>query len=159
MQLKTRAVIEIPKPIEQVYDFSVATSSFPRALHKVGPIPGILAIEMLGGAVPAAGARRKVTMTDGSTIDEEILALERPFRHRYRWLNKPKFPFSLMVRWGEGDWTFTAASGGGTRIEWVYRFQLTTPLLAPMTALTLLLFRRWMQKGLGRIKTILTDQR
>jgi len=151
MQLTTRARIQVPRPPDQVFDFAVSTESFPRMMQPLGPIPGIVSMEMQGGARPARGARRRVTMTDGSVINEELLAYERPTRHQYRWLDPPKFPFSLLVKRGEGDFRFAPAEGG-TRIEWTYRFQLTTPLVVGMTLPVLFLFRRWMKQGLTRIR-------
>jgi hypothetical protein len=61
---------------------------------------------------------------------EEITVQERPRAYRYRWLNPPAAPFSLMVRGAESDWTFRPA-GAGTAVDWTYTFELTTPLGLP----------------------------
>jgi hypothetical protein len=84
-------------------------------------------------------------------LDEEIVAFDRPHRHRYRWLNRPAPPFSYLVSGGEGDWTFTA-DGASTRIVWSYTFELTSPLVLPLMLPVRALFRRWMQRGLERIR-------
>ncbi len=152
MKVETRAEIHVPQPPEQVFDFAVACDTFPRILHKLGPLPGIVNAEMVDAPAPRLGARRRVTMSDGNVVEEELVAFERPVRHRYRWLSRLAPPFSLLVRTGEGDWTFTP-SGGGTTIVWIYRFDLTTPLVYPFAALVLVLFRRWMMRGLGLIRT------
>ena len=73
----------------------------------------------------------------------------------YRWLKPPAFPFSLIVRHGEGDWHFSAANGG-TRIDWEYTFELTSPLAWPLAAAVMLIFRRWMQRALLRARSVLT---
>jgi len=53
-------------------------------------------------------------LTDGSVMNEEIVACERPSLHQYRWLDRPAFPFSLLVRGAEATWnTGTMATGGG----------------------------------------------
>jgi len=150
VQLEVHASRVIGAPTEKVFDFAVASENLPRILKVFGPIPGITSIEMLDGATLATGARRRVRMSDGSEIFEEVTALDRPRRHSYRWLNAPAPPFSLLVRRGEADWIFTA-SAQGTRIEWTYRFELTSPLAAPLAAVVMMLFKRWMQRGLERI--------
>jgi hypothetical protein len=96
-------------------------------------------------------------MTDGSVVREEVLAWERPSRHRYRWLDPPAFPFSLLVRSGEGDWRFAPADGG-TRIEWVYTFELTSPLVSPLAAALMPVFRRWMQRALLCARSVLVER-
>jgi hypothetical protein len=60
-------------------------------------------------------------------------------------------PLALLVRQGTGDWSF-APEAGGTRLVWVYRFELTSPLAWPLAALVVGLFRRWMAKGLAALR-------
>jgi hypothetical protein len=150
MQIRVAAAVEVERPPGEVYDFAVAEASFPRLVHALGPIPGIVRVEMEGGRPLERGAHRRVTMSDGSEVLEEVLDAERPRRHRYRWLRPPAPPFNLLVRTGEGDWRFSPA-GGGTRVDWTYTFDLTSPLVYPLAAAALALFRRWMQRALDRI--------
>ena len=158
MQLEVVVSTEVDAAPERAFDFAAANEVFPRILRAYGPIPGIASIEMLDGARLAAGSRRRVLMTDGTEILEELLAYDRPQRHRYRWLNAPKPPFSLLVSRGEGDWIFRAA-GSGTRIEWTYTFDLTSPLVALPAKLVLAIFKRWMQRGLDEVARLLRDER
>jgi Polyketide cyclase / dehydrase and lipid transport len=151
VQLEVHAFHVVGAPTEKVFDFAVASESLPCILKGFGPIPGITSIEMLDGAALATGAKRRVRMSDGSDIFEEVTALDRPRRHSYRWLNAPAPPFSLLVRGAEADWIFTA-SAQGTRIEWTYRFELTSPLAAPLAAVVMMPFKRWMRRGLERIE-------
>ncbi len=150
MIIETRASIDIARPVEEVFDLATDLNRLPEYMTKVGPIPGVLGVEMVDGQTPRAGARRRVRMSDRSTIGEEVVSLDRPTRHGYRWLNPPALPFSLIVRGAEADWRFTPA-GSGTRIDWTYRFTLSTFLVYPMAALIVALFRRWMTNALERI--------
>jgi uncharacterized protein YndB with AHSA1/START domain len=150
VKLEVSASRVIGAPTEKVFDFAVAAENLPRILTGFGPIPGIASIEMLDGAALATGARRRVRLSDGSEIFEEVTALDRPRRHSYRWLNAPAPPFSLLVRRAEADWMFTAAAQG-TRVDWTYRFELTSPLAAVPAAVAMMLFKHWMQRGLERI--------
>lgn len=151
MELRTRAAVTVPRPRAEVFDFATTNEGLARLLRKLGPIPGIASAEFVVGGGLVAGAQRNVSMTDGSVIEEEILEVERPRVHRYRWLRGLRPPFSLMVRTGEACWTFRDGEGGGTDIEWTYVFQLRSALAAPVAAPTIMLFRRWMQRGLDRI--------
>jgi hypothetical protein len=151
MKLQTRARVQIPLGLVQAFDLAIDHATFARVLGPLGPIPGISRIEMAGGEALAPGARRNVFMTDGSVVPEEILDHSPPTRHRYRWLEPPKPPFSWLVRSGEGDWVFSPA-GEGTDLEWTYSFELTSALAAPLAAGVLLLFRRWMANGLERLR-------
>jgi uncharacterized protein YndB with AHSA1/START domain len=153
MRVVRTAHIEIPRPVEAVFDFAASCEGLPQFLHAKGPIPAVTRAVMEGGAALAPGSRRNVTMSDGSVMVEEITRLERPVRHAYRWLNRPKAPFSLLVRSGEADWTFSPTPLG-TRIDWVYTFELTTPLVWPLASGVLLVFQSWMQSGLARLRSL-----
>lgn len=150
MQVQTQASVVVERPVEAVFDFAVAPESQPLLLRAAPPIPGVTGIEMLDGRAPETGARRRVLLSDGSTLREEVVALERPHRHRYRWLDPPAAPLHLLVSAAEGDWVFSG-HGERTRIDWTYTFTLTSPLLYPLALAVAWLFGRWMQQSLDRI--------
>jgi hypothetical protein len=156
LEISTRTEIHVPRPAEVVFDRAVACETFPRILRPLGPIPGVARAELPGGGEAKPGARRRIELTDGSAIGEEILALERPRQHTYRWLDPPAMPLALLVRRGTGDWTFTPEAGG-TRIVWAYRFELSSPLAWPAAVLVVRLFRRWMAQGLAALRELLVD--
>ncbi len=150
MDVRTRATIEIARSPEEVFDFVADPSHFARWLRPLAPIPGVRSTEAIGEGAQRVGSRRRIAMTDGAILIEEVLVLDRPHRHAYRW-EKPKLPFSLLVKSGRGDWTF-APSGTHTRVEWTYTFELTTPLAYLPGRLVVLAFRRWMRRNLARIE-------
>ena len=155
MRVSMRAEFEIERPIEEVFDFATACAGFPLFLFPLWPIPGVSSARMVDTPLPITGARRDILMTDGATIQEILLAYDRPARHQYRWLNRPPPPFSWLVRGGEGDWRFTATPSG-TRIEWVYHFELTSALLIILAPPLMFFFRRWMQRGLEGLPAALS---
>jgi uncharacterized protein YndB with AHSA1/START domain len=150
VQIRVTAGVEVARPVEEVFDFAVAPESFPRFVHALGPIPAIARVEVLDGRANEPGALRRVTMSDGSEVLEEVLALERPRRHAYRWISRPAAPLHLLVRGAEGEWCFAAAPRG-THVAWTYAFDLTTPLVWPLALATLQVFRLWMQRALDRL--------
>lgn len=150
MNVSTRATIEIAGSPEEVFDFVADPFLLARWLRELAPIPGVKAAEAIGERAQRVGSRRRIAMTDGAVLIEEVLVLDRPHRHAYRW-EKPKLPFSLLVRSGRGDWTF-APSAAGTRVEWTYTFELTTPLVYLPGRLVVLAFNRWMRRNLARVE-------
>ena len=154
MRIETHAEIEIARPPEAVFDFAVACETFPRVLLAFGPLPGVARARMRDGADPKPGALREITLTDGGAVEEELLALDRPTRHRYRWTQPPAPPFGWLLRGAEGDWRFRPSSRG-TRIHWTYRFELSHFLAAPLAIPIAGLFRMWMSRGLARLRDAL----
>ena len=155
MQVQSRAEIIIPGSPEQTFDTAVAADMLPRILHPAGILPGVQSAEVEGGGPLRTGSRRRVTMSDGSIVVEEILEHEPPRAHRYRWLTKPKQPLPLVVREAVALWTFEA-SGPGTRLVWTYTFELTSPLAAAVGRLFAWRFERWMADGLKRLRAVMS---
>lgn len=151
MKVETEAEIRVPRPPEEVFDFATADGAFEKVLRPLGPIPGIVNVTVDGGGPQVKGSKRRLTMTDKSVLGEEVLVLERPREHRYRWLNRPAPPFSLLVKGGEASWTFHA-DGAGTRVRWHYAFDLTSPIAYPAMVLVTVFFRRWMKQGLEGVR-------
>lgn len=152
MEIHTEARVDVHCPRSEVFALATATANLPRFFRGRGPVPAIERAEMLDGATPAAGAVRRIHNSDGSAVDEEIRAFEPGRRHTYRLVRGIRFPFSALVRWGEGDWTFDDLPEG-TRVVWRYRFALTTPLVYPLAAAVIHgFFQRAMQDALERLR-------
>lgn len=152
MKLSTAASITIAKPRPQVFDFCTKNDTFERLLRPLGPIAGIAKAEFREGQMLRTGARRSITMTDGTVLEERILDYAPPKRHQYQWEEGVKPPFSWLVRSGTGCWDFSEVQdGGGTRVNWSYVFELRSTLAYPFALPILPLFRRWLQRGLDAI--------
>jgi hypothetical protein len=155
MQLRASATIEIARPREVVFDFSCACETYVKLFRPRGPIAGIAKAEMISGAPLAAGARRRIELSDGAVIGEDVLAFDRPTRHTYRWDRGLRAPAKFLVRAGEGDWTFSD-QGRGTLIVWSYTFELTTPVVYFAALIMRGQFQRWMEQQLHAIAEALT---
>jgi uncharacterized protein YndB with AHSA1/START domain len=156
MALEAQAEIEIAKPVDEVFALATSCAGFPRFLLRMGPIPAVASAELVGAAEPKAGGRRRLVLGDGSTMDEEILAYERPSHHRYRWASPPAPPFSWLVRGATGDWVFSPL-GSGTRVRWTYSFEPASSLAALFARPVVAIFQRWMQRGLVRLRELLVS--
>jgi hypothetical protein len=151
MKISARQSFIIGKPRADVFEVAVACDTYPRVLHKLGPIPGIARCEMIDGRPLEPGACRRVVMTNGSVLNEELLAFTRPTEHRYIWRSGLRGPFAKMIRSCEGRWLFSDTEGG-TKIDWMLTFELTTPLAYPIIQPMMPLQRRWMRRGLERMR-------
>lgn len=130
-------------PASAAFALSVDSQRFPALFPGYGPIPAIRRVELHG--VAAAGTKRQIHNSDGSVLDEEILELDAPHRHRYR-LSGFRAPFAWLVRQGEADWQFRDEDGG-SRVEWHYRFEPASALARPFAAL---LLRGFLQPAMQR---------
>lgn len=157
MQLKTSTSITIPRPREVVFDYATLCETLVETLRPFGPVAGLAGAEMLDGRPLETGAKRRITMSDGAVLIEDILEFTRPNVHRYRWTTGLKPPFAWLVKSGEGVWIFREVEQG-TRIDWNYTFELSSPLAAPLAAPIMLLFKQWQARGLQRIRAQLIEQ-
>jgi hypothetical protein len=151
MNISTSASIVIPRSREAVFAHATANTTAERTLRPRGPVAGIAKVEMFEGQALAAGSWRRITMTDGAVLEEVILDYDPPVKHRYRWTGGVKPPLSFLVRSGTGCWDFTEANGG-TRIDWSYIFELTSPLAYPLAMPIAWFFKGWLQQGLEAIR-------
>lgn len=149
--ISTSVSVLVPRPREEVFAVATDSTNASRTIRSRGPFAGITKVEMHEGHTLATGARRRIYMTDGAVLEEVILDYDPPRRHRYGWSAGAKFPFSLLVRSGAGNWEFTEAEGG-TQIVWSYTFELTSPLAYPFAMPIVRLFKGWMQQGLDAVR-------
>jgi uncharacterized protein YndB with AHSA1/START domain len=151
MQIRVSATTTIDCPRPRVYEYATSDAALPKLFVGYGAIPAIKLSETLD-LPAAAGSKRRITNSDGSVLTEEILELTAPTAHRYRIVAGLKVPFSLLVKVGEGSWTF-ADVGGRTKVTWDYAFTVTNILAWPSAALLIKTqFRPAMQRALDRLR-------
>jgi hypothetical protein len=145
--------IEIAVPIETLEPWF-------RAVPLEQILPGHGSIPATTGSRPAIGvwndpgARRRVLMADGSSVLEEVLARDVPDYFTYLvWGFKP--PLGLLVRYGRGEFFFTAQGPNTTRLGWAYHFAPRTILAVPLLALIVRrVFKPFMQACIGTIRDV-----
>ncbi|MEG4803531.1 SRPBCC family protein [Microcoleus sp. ARI1-B5] len=158
MLVKTNAVVEIAASPEVVFDFVTSLSNLPKVFRGYGPIPAIIKAEMADGGEMREGGVRRIENSDTSVIDEEIITFKKPERQTYRLVRGFKFPISLLIESGGGDWKFTTTAKG-TRIDWEFYFVLTSGLFYPVGFLLVQVFmNKAMQQCLDTIKDYLVDK-
>lgn len=158
MHLDVELNLTVDRSPEQVFDLVGDHRNFPRTIAKTALVPGVVRSDALEGPATGPGSRRRLQLTDGTTMDEEVVVFERPREHTYRWLKSPPMPIGLIVRGAEGSWRFEP-DPRGTRIHWRYRFQLSSPLALPFALPLIAAFRAWMKKSLVCVQVLLDETR
>jgi hypothetical protein len=154
MQIHCRAERNFSCPSHRVFALIVDPVRFPLAFRGFGLIPAIRSITLDDNL--AVGAFRRIHNADGSTLTEQVTALEAPSLHAYT-LGGFRPPFSWLVTRGDARWTVSAA-GPLTHVCWDYAFTLTTPLVSPLAAVLLRLFMaRAMRRCLEDMATLLAS--
>lgn len=115
-----------------------------------GLLPGVRAVAGATGPWSAPGEKRTLTLTDGSTLIETLVAIE-PDGYRYRGSDYSG-PFRLLVK--EANARFAvAARGDGATLSWTYEFTPKGGLSAAI--LSFLVDSQWnafMDATLARLK-------
>ncbi|MDZ7628734.1 MAG: SRPBCC family protein [Parvularculaceae bacterium] len=116
-----------------------------------GLIPGVKSISGHTGAWSAEGQTRKLSLSDGATAEEMLVALT-PNGYRYRIANFTG-PFRLLVREAKAQFEVTPRAEGSL-LTWSYAFTAKGGLAAAI--LSFLVDSQWnafMDAALERLKT------
>ncbi|MEX0268407.1 SRPBCC family protein [Leptolyngbyaceae cyanobacterium UHCC 1019] len=127
MQVQTHVQIFIDAPIEQVFDCSIDCQNLPKFFTGYQGIPAILSATTTDGLPLHEGSRRIVQNSDGSEIEETIVALQRPTLQDYKLLGGFKPPFSWLVHSASGRWLHRAINPG-TQTIWQFEFEMRNVL-------------------------------
>jgi hypothetical protein len=118
--------ITVDRPLAEVISANSKTD-IKDAIHKTGSLPGVAGTYPLG-KLPfgTPGSRRLVCLTDGSTLQEQVLELEQSkssYRFRYVVWNYTS-SVARPIEYGVGEFRDSEIAAGRTHIEWTYAFKL-----------------------------------
>lgn len=118
--------ITVDKPLDQVIRENAKTD-LKDAIQKTGPLPGVAGTHQLGD-IPfgTTGARRLVCLTDGSTLEEQVLGIEqsdKAYRFRYVVWNYTSDK-ARPIDYGIGEFRDSEMADARTHIVWTYSFRL-----------------------------------
>lgn len=122
MTTNVRAEVKVPRPVDAVFDLAAGhTENLARFFTGDFPlIPGIKRASLVGrDDPPEAGTLRDVDLSDGSAIQERVLAFEAPRRHRYemaRMNGLQRLICTNMV----SEWRFDPEGDDACRVVWEY---------------------------------------
>ncbi len=121
MTTTVRAEVRIPRPVEAVFALAAGrTSNLARFFSGHKPlIPGIRSAVLVGREdPPLAGTLRDVALSDGTSIQERVLAFDAPRLHRYD-MAKMNLLQRIICSNMVSEWRF-AEDGDGARVTWEY---------------------------------------
>lgn len=127
MQIQTQAQIVVHQKIDIVFDASVNCQNLPKFFTGYKAIPAIVSARTMNGLPLQEGSIRIVENSDGSSIEEAIVALKRPDTQQYALVKGFKPPFSWLVRSASGSWfyeTVDSYTSDQTKIIWNFYFEI-----------------------------------
>lgn len=149
--ISTTVMITIAAPPRKVFN-AARGLDIPSTMRAHGPLPGVKTVEGFTGPYSAPGEVRRMTLTDGSSVREELTAFAPDKSYAYR-LDGFTGAFASLVERGEAEWRFAHSTPGETRIEWTYAF--TPKSTAAVPAVWLIVKALWpgyMRAALKRLK-------
>lgn len=133
--------------------FDAAASIDARALiRKHGPLPGIVDVDGHDAPWSATGEVRRHTLSDNSSVREELVAFTPGQTFAYR-LTEFTGPFAPLVKSARADWHFTQAGQSKSKIDWTYAFTPTSAAAEPILWFIVKLFwPGYLKAALARVK-------
>lgn len=152
MPVQTSVAIAVNAPIERVFDVSVAIAPT-KLIRPYGPLPGILKTEGHKEPWRTVGDIRRHTLTDNSSVDEELTAIAPTSTFAYKVSNFTG-PFATLVADARAEWHFTRAGPEKTQIDWTYAFDPKGPVAEPLVwFIVKILWPGYLRSALSRVKT------
>ena len=147
MDVRVSESLPIRASAEQTFAHAITdVDTLARTVHPTGPLPGVVKTEVIGARTLAVGSVRRVHLSDGRILNEEIVDLQPPKVMAYRQLTAFPFPFSVLARGAHGRYLIDS-SGDVTELTWEATIDGRTPLSYPFLAVLRSLFLRRMMRG------------
>ncbi|MEX6634605.1 SRPBCC family protein [Hyphococcus lacteus] len=133
--------------------FDAAVSIDARTLiQKTGFLPGVHNVEGHDAPWSTVGEIRQYTLTDKSSVREELTNISPSKNFTYR-LTKFTGAFAPLISGARADWHFTQLGQEKTKIEWTYAFTPTSAIAEPIVWFIVKLFwPRYLKNALERVK-------
>ena len=117
----------IPVPVDDAFERTLTTPLPQIFSHRYGVLPAVK--EATGFTPPwgsATGQTRTVRTTDGGSMRETLLVIDRPRSFAYQ-LGSITGPMVVLAASVEGEWSF-AATGAGTEVTWSWTIRAANAL-------------------------------
>ncbi len=139
--------------------FQAATHIDARELIRPhGPLPGIDHVDNHDAPWSAVGQIRKHTLSDKSSVREELVAFTPNQTFAYR-LTEFTGAFAPLVKFARADWHFTQRTAVSTKIDWTYTFTPQSMAAEPVLWFIVKLFwPGYLKSALTRVKQKAEEQ-
>lgn len=147
----TSVGITVAAPQTRVFE-AAAGCELPAVFAAHRGLPGVMKVDEHKAAWSAPGQVRLLTLSDGSTVREELTAFSPPDSYAYR-VSGFTGPFAALAAEGRGEWRFISLGSNATRIDWTYSFTPKSALAAPAVFFIVkALWPVWLRASLRRLK-------
>lgn len=136
---------------DAVFDTAVSINAR-ELIQKHGLLPGIVNVEGHDRPWDAIGNIRRHTLSDQSSVCEELIAFTRGETFGYR-LYDFTGAFAPLAQRARADWHFTQISAAKTKVDWTYAFTPTSAAAEPVLWFIVKLFwPGYLKAALKRVK-------
>jgi len=152
MSVQTSVAVAVNAPVERVFEIAISISPS-ELVRPYGPLPGIAKTEGHESPWRAVGDIRRHTLTDKSSVDEELTAIAQGSSFAYNVFNFTG-GFGSLVSSARAQWHFTRAGPQRTQIDWTYAFEPKGPIAEPLVwFIVKILWPGYLRAALERVKT------
>lgn len=145
--------IDIDKPLEEAFH-SVIFFDVPSIIQDHGPLPGAARVEPIKGTWREIGDSRRIILTNGSSVHEEIIKYDLNKHAAFR-LSEYAAPLKQLVSQGSSVWDFEDLGDGKTRVQWTYSYIPRSAFTKPLVVLLMkTLWPGYMKAALARLKPV-----
>lgn len=131
---------------------TAAGMDVPALIQPHAILPGVNAVEGHNAAWSAVGQRRRLTLSDKSSVHEELVAFSPEDMFAYR-VSDFTGAFGGLVREARGAWHFTKTGARETQIDWTYAFAPKSPFARVFVWIIVKAFwPGYMRAALARVK-------
>lgn len=127
--ITTATALTIEAPIARVFA-AACGFDIPAVIKRHGMLPGVLKVDGHQGAWETAGQKRILTLSDGSSVREELISFSPNNSYSYR-VTGFTGPFAALVGEGRGEWNFSSTGPNATWVDWTYSFTPKSWLAGP----------------------------
>ena len=121
--------------------------------QRFGALPAIREVRDQRGEWGSVGQPRTIVLTDGNTMLETLVAVDRPHRFAYV-IDQVTGPMKLLTSTVDGEWSF-APAGTGLRVTWTWTLHPPTRAAALVMPAFGWMWRGYADRALARIETLL----
>lgn len=153
MPITVLASVKLPLSIDSAFALAAGrTDNLSRFFTGYSPfIPAITRAALVNHTdPPAAGTLRDVDLSDGSKIQERVLAFDPPRLHRYEMARMNKLQRLICTNM-VSEWRFDSDGPNASRIEWEYTIHNRSGLASIIARPVAWSFQRAMQTCLDNI--------
>ncbi len=147
--------IEINAGPDKVFAAALSFDA-PSIVKKHGALPGVAAVAGQTAAWSAPGQQRTLTLTDGTSVRETLVLLDRS-SYDYR-VEEFTGPIAALIERATGQFE-AAPDGAGSLLSWRYEFVAASPAAAPLLRFMVsALWPGYMRAALKRLKVVIEAQ-